>query len=297
MNTTDIIQLLTENALKSYREDIHPDPFAASAVHIIVAAEAAKYSADSADAAAFVAVSSMVDLSIYSAKQAVSATKAHDAMKNYHANEHETAADLKTIVPAFEEIIEKMTTVSFASQADDIYDSTFGSSDSENYRLARHAARAMYTHAYASLRVAYTHAIAVAARYPQGDARQAAFKTAMAQRLSADLLHEPIEPSFFMQILCSDAMKIFGALLLVAGLAVLAIGICGLAMAPFGAMLLSAISINSASLTAAGAVMTASSGALFTGRFFTAKKWQDDNEKSHQAVNAHNIDHTPEPTK
>jgi hypothetical protein len=99
-----------------------------------------------------------------------------------------------------------------------------------------------------------------------------------------------------MNILCSDAMKIFGIVLLVAGLAALSLGICGLVMAPVGAAIIAAISISSVSVITTGVGMATASGGLFAGRFFAAKKWKNDNEKSMQAVHVINDVDEPMPT-
>ena len=286
MKTTELIQLLAELALKNCRENVHPDPYAATAAHTIAAAAAAKFSPESADAAAFVSVSSMLDLSVYSAQQAVSVTQMNGAMRNYHAKDEESV-DPKIIVSAFTALIKQLEQISFSRHANAAYESTFEPATSDHYSSALHAAYAIYTHAYACSRAAYTHAAALAARYPV-EQRDTAFKDAITARLSSDLLSEPIEPSFFMHIMCSETAKVVGALLLVAGLAALSLGICGLAMVPVGAMLLSATSLSSASLTVAGIVSAATGGGLFAGRFFAAKKWQNDNEASAHAVNAIN---------
>ena len=210
MKTTELIQLLAELALKNYREGVRPDPFAATAAYAIATAAAAKFSPESAEAAAFVAVSTLIDLSKYAAQQAALATQASDLMKNFQVKE-DGAADIKKIVSEFNKLVEQLAEVSFGVDASNIYDTAFPtripsteseseSDDSENYRFARHAASVNYTHGYACARAAYTHAVALAARYPVGAERDAAFKAAITKRLSADLLHEPIEPSFFMSI-------------------------------------------------------------------------------------------------
>ena len=87
--------------------------------------------------------------------------------------------------PEFDALVDNLDEISFGRDAGAIYDKTFGltkverdsillESDSailerdlppNNHYLARHAAFAIYPHVYA--RAAYTHAVALAARYPQ----------------------------------------------------------------------------------------------------------------------------------
>jgi hypothetical protein len=291
MSTKELIQRITDLAVKNYRENIHPDPFASIAAHIIAAAAAAKFSPEAADTSAFIAISSMIDLSRYSLQQANLAIDMHDAMKNYNSRDG-ALANTKLIVPAFIELVAKEGNRSFGLDGSDAYDLTFDSRASNTYRLALHAACAIYNHAYACSRAAYTHAVAVAAIKPMGETRNEAFKTAITARLSTDLLNDPIEASFLIKILCSDVMKTIGIILLVAGLAALTLGICGLAMAPVGAAVIATIGVSSVSLTTTGAITAAATGGLFAGRFFAAKKQQSDKDITIQAVNTiNNIEH------
>ena len=286
MNTPELIQLLSELALKNYREGIHPDPYAVAAAHTIAAATAAQFSPESADSAAFVSTSGMHNLSLYSAQQAVKTTQFHERMKNYRANTG-TYTDTSIIVPTFEALVETLENCSFSRDAMAAYDSVFNARESANYGIAVQAASAIYTHAYACSRSAYTHAIALAAQYPIGEKQDSAFKTAITKRLTSDLLYEPIAPSFFMEIMCSKTLKIIAALLLLAGLLALTLGVCGLAFAPIGIMI-AASGLSTASITTAGVIMATSSAGLFSGQFFAAKKLRHANDKSMQAVTTMN---------
>jgi hypothetical protein len=284
---SEIIRRLSDLALKNYRENISPDPYAAAAAHLVSSTSAAQFNSESADAAAFVAIASIIDFSTYSAQQAAFATGMHHAMKHYAVKDTGLRRGLDTTAPAFESLAQKLEKVSFSREAQEIYSARFNASEQENYRLALHAATVVYNHAYASARAAYTHGAAVAARYPAGEKREMMFKKALTSRLTADLLHEPLEPSFFIQIMTSDAMKIFGGLLLVAGIAALIVGSCGLALAPVG-LAVTAAGLSSSTMLTAGIVTSTASATLFAGRFFTVKRWKDANDKSAEAVNAMN---------
>ena len=286
MSTKELIQHITDIAFKNYRESIHPDPFAAIAAHIISAEAAAKFCPESADASAFVAISSMMDLSRHSLQQADLAINMHDAMKNYHSKDG-ALADTKLVIPTFVEFVAKEGNRSFGLDGSNVYDRTFDSRQSSNYRLALHAARSIYTHSYACSRAAYTHAVAVASIHPIGETRNEVFKTAVTARLSVDLLNEAIEPSFLMKILCCDAMKTIGIILLVGAIAALVLGICGLAISPVGAAVM-AVGLSSAALTTTGAITTTAIGGLFMGRFFAAKKQHHNQDIGIQAVNTIN---------
>ncbi len=288
MKSFEVIQPLIDLAVKSYHEKIHPDAFAARAAHIIAADEARKFSEESADAAALVAISSIIDLSKHAATQALSVTKMHDAMKQYPVKKDTLQAEHKATTLDFDATVEHLEQITFGSDASQIFDATFGPSSSEKSRQARRAALRIYTHAYAISRAAYTYAIAIAARNPVGEQQKAAFMNAFSTRLSADLRNEPMDPSLFMQIICSDVMAVFCILLLVGGVGTLSIGICGLSIAAFGALLAETLSINIIAMTVSGAAMTATSAGLYTGRFFTEQKWTTDNEKSRQEVEAFN---------
>jgi hypothetical protein len=175
MNTIGLLQLLSDIAVKNYNEGIHPDPYAARVAHTLAIEAAAKYSPESADAAAFVAISTMIDLSRHSLQQADLEIELHDAMKSYNTTDG-ARVNTKLTIPAFNMIAKKPDNRSFGRDGSDIYDSTFDSRKSDNYRLALHAACSIYTHSYACARAAYTHAVAVAAQYPVGETRNDVFK-------------------------------------------------------------------------------------------------------------------------
>ncbi len=295
-NPDQVIATLIELALQHYQESGKPDSYATTAAHIVAKASAAEYCRESADAAAFVAalndISSKVELSKYSAQLADDATKMHNATNRYHAKAGVLAGRkipaFDEIELSFEDIVNDLDDDSFGTDANDIYNSTFNAHKSDAYRLALIAACNNYPYAYTCARSAYVFSIAIAARYPEGDRRDAVFTTTITKRLTRELKHEPVDPSFFMQIMCSDAMKFIGVALLVAGLLAFSLGICGLAIVSVGAFLLN-IGLTSAAVTTTGALMSATGVGIYAGRLFTERQWNHDNEESHKAIDAMNM--------
>ena len=286
MNTPEVIQYLSELALQNYRENIHPDAYAMTAAHTLAKTAAEKICPESADDAALVAAMlSIIDLSNYSAQQAASAKQRQQGMKNYHASEKSKPNAEARNTPDFDALVKQMASISFGRDASDLYEAAYNDPKKlKNYRLARHTACATYPHAFACCRSAYTYATAVAALNDIGDERNAAFLAAFAKRLSVDLLQDPIEPSFFIKMMCSNAILAIGILLLVAGIAALSLGICALAIVPFGATLTTTIGLGGLFFTTAGTAATITSVGLFTGQFFSKEKKQHDHEISSRAV-------------
>lgn len=290
-----VIIKLIDIAVQNFIDGTKPDPFAASVAHIVAQAAAAEFCEESADAAAFVAtlldISSKIQLSNYSAQLADAATKMHDAKKNYKNKMNGRAgrliADLEHTDLSFETIVGQLNEITLGEDAQAVYNETFDEKQSDLYRLALHAACSNYHHAYAWARSTYVRAIALGARHPVGDRRNAVFKAFVTKQFTADINHEPVEPSFFMQVMCSDVMKLFAIVLLVAGLFALPIGICGLAIASVGAVLVS-MGLTAGIVTTTGAVASTVTGSIFAGRFFTHRQWQHDNDESRNAVNVMN---------
>jgi len=148
---------------------------------------------------------------------------------------------------------------------------------------ALNAACANYSNVHSSACEASVQPINITAPYPSNDPRHVTFTNAPTTRLSVDLSYESIDPSFFMQILCSDTVNVIGWLLLVTGLMALSVGIAGLGIASVGAVVAST-GLSSASLTVAGAAMTAAGTGVFACQFFTTRQWQHENETSRNAV-------------
>ncbi|MCX7118146.1 MAG: hypothetical protein NTW94_09665, partial [Legionellales bacterium] len=152
MFTQSRITLLSELALKSYHEAIRPDPFAAIAAHTLAVDAAAFYNPASADAAGFVAISSMINLSGYSAHLASLATEMHEMMKHYHAKTESRHLESKTVVPAFNALIHSLESVTFDRDVRAIYHSTFSTHASDDAQLALSAACKTFPHALATTR-------------------------------------------------------------------------------------------------------------------------------------------------
>ena len=295
--TKDDLSYLTELALKSYLAKMCAKDFAVSAAQIIAKAAAAKVSPTLADDAVFVAATrSCINLSKYSATQANRKKKEEEDRENHFRNEVKAEAAQQVSRADFNALVDKIKSISFGNDADALCKEKYNENQAENYPLAMIAASNVYFIALCSSSVAYTCAIAHSARESSTDDSHIAFKDVFSKVLSSSLLNEPIEPSFFLQIISSDAMKVAGIVLLVAGLAALSLGICALVTAPIGTMLAGIFGLGGLEVTATGSAMAATGGGLLFGRFFSMKNVQDANKKSEMAVHAiHNYD--PEKTR
>jgi hypothetical protein len=288
MKNTKLIQLLAELALKHYHEGIAPDLYAAVAAEAISTEAAATLSPESAKAAAFVAVSTMIDLSKIAARQGAFSIETSHATQKYYIREG-VRVDRNTLVRACNDLATYLNELSFSGEASQVYDTAFASQEPDNqHRLALKMAAATYMHGFSCTRSAYMHAVALAAISPEGNARDTVFKRAITQRLSSDLLSEPIKSSFMMSILCSDAMIVAGSLLLIAGLSALSAGIAGIAVASVGALLASSIGVTSTTMMMSGGLSATVGAGCFVGRFFAFKQLKNDHLKRVQAVHAMN---------
>jgi hypothetical protein len=291
-NPEKVLSILTEIALEHYQEKAKPDRYATTAAHIVAKASAAKFSREAADAAAFVAaiqdMENRLNLVKYSADLAEASAKRHKAEQYYHARTKVHAGkkaikDDDNVEISFAETIEAIDRLSLKKPAAGVYDDAY----KENAAQAMNAASASYPYAYACARSAYVYSVAMAARYPEGERRIFVFKNTLTQRLKRELTHQPIEPSFFMQIMCSDLMKMLGIFFLAVGLIALTLGVAGLAVPAVGAVIAN-IGLTSTSVTVAGAAASTLASGLFVGRFFTHRHWQHKNEESHKAIEAMN---------
>lgn len=285
--TKEALSFLTELALLKYCEGMRPDHFAVTAAHLIAKAAAAKVSPTLADDAVFVAaIGSCINLSKYSAIQANSKINEDDDIRNHYRNEVKAEEPQQVSRPDFNDLVKKLGTISLGDDADNLCREKYNENQAKNYHLAMIAASNIYMRAFSSSYVAYMHAIAISARESSDEARHIAFKKAFLKQLSLDLLNQPIEPSFFMQIISSDAMKVAGIVLLVAGLAALSLGICALMTAPIGTMLAGIVGLGGLEVTATGSALAATGSGLLFGRFFSMKNMQNANKKSEEAVNS-----------
>ena len=289
-NQEQIIKKLIEMAIEHYVDGLHADIYATTAAHAFARALAAENGSDCADPAAYVAgteyATLITNFTHYLAKLGDSQTKLRHDMNNHRAkadphSERKSNPLLAGIF--FEKVAALQGNASIELHAHELYHSTFDTSQSESYRLAVIAACANYSHAHASARSAYLYAIKIAAPYPTSETRRTAFTIAFTARLSADLTLDPIEPSFFMAIICSDTVNVISWLLLIGGLMALSLGLAGFGIASVGAVMAST-GLSNASLAIAGAAMTATGAGVFTCRFFTTRQWQQDNETSRNAV-------------
>ncbi len=291
-NANILIEELIDISLDSYQNDIKPDRFAATVAHVIAKAIATQHCPECADAAVFIAVlediSSKMGLAHYSADLAKAARAMHTAQKNYQhkakAYAGKSVSDVKEKSFSFEEVMEQLDDIEFVENAREVFTDTYTSTTAAQALVAACAA---YPHAFAYARATYVQAIALAARYNNDDEQEDVFVATMTKKFQAEINRTPIDPSLFMQFICNYVVKIIGMILLAAGLLSLSVGICGLAIAAVNTYLL-AIGLTSVSLTVSGVIMTALGSAHFAARFFTQKKWDEDNDASQKAVDAIN---------
>ena len=294
-----LINTLTDIALQNFLANNKPDTYACTAAYMIAKSAAAEFCRETADAASFVAsaqdATEKIKLSQYSAVVVESAMKLHHAEKNFQFFSMQKPLEEKTSdAVSFEPLTSQIATFNFGDDAQNIYTSNFKEEKSKTYQLALVAAQTNYAHAYACSRAAYTHAVAIAARYPAGEKRNTAFKRSLASRLTSDVQHQPIEPGFFMQIICHPSIHLLAATLLATGLIALSIGVGGLMITAID-LTITSVGMSSMSLTVAGAAMTGAGGGIFASRFFTERKWELNNEKSHKAVEAMNLQQPKQP--
>lgn len=287
--TDATLNTLIEKACELYQKNENPTSYADFAAHHVAMTVAAEFNPDSADAAAFAAavqyVSSLMEAAKYSGRLVKTKTQANDALRHYHAlrttsRGHSIPTPITTTLH-FDTVFHSLETTP-GNEARTAYDKTY---PDEKSKQAYTAACAAYPHAYASAYDNYLHAAAIGARYSAGPTRQRIFRQTIRKGLNTKLGQEPLSPGLFMQILCNNVTTIIAVILLIAGLAALTLGICGLAI-PAVAVFLSHLGIESTILTASGAVATTVGSSLLIGQFFAERKWQHDNEASRKAVKA-----------
>lgn len=284
MNLPEIIQFLSERAAIHYEENTHPEPFAAFAAQMITKTTAAQLDAHAANDATFVAgISSLNNLAKFSVKQTNTLSHLDSMMQNYRFQKTPLSEIEQSIVSKSNALVSQIDATSFETHAYEWFRLAYPLESSLQAHLALQAACSIYMHAYASARTAYTYASALAERYAKQE-RHNIFKQAMIERLTMDLLSEPVQPGFFIEMMSSKAVCGLAIILLVAGIAAVALGVCALAIAPVGAALLTYLAISGAALTTIGAATATSGASLLVGRFFIEKKWQKDNASSARAV-------------
>lgn len=285
------IQTLIQLAVRHYDAGLNADLYAAIAAHSFSKDAASELSLEVAESTAWIAAlqyaESMIEITNHTAHLTIQETQRLNAENPYRINmdslSHQTLEHAKKTSHFFEAVLSGQEKISIGQQAQRLFDTEFEPDTSPQYKLALHAACAHYAHAYASARTAYVHAVAVAARYTTTDARRTAFTRAITNRLERDLTHEPIDPSFFMQIICSHAVFAVGSIALIVGLVALAIGMASLTSVSIGAACVG-IGMSPVSLSTAGAAITTIGAGLLACQFFTARQWNRENEASRHAA-------------
>ena len=291
MNTDSSIAKLCGIAIQHYESGLSPDVFAAVAAHDISRGIAASISPTVADACAQVAAHeharSIIELTQHLAQLACAKTQARTALQGYRVRLNKMAdVELNTpaTTPVFKMMTEKQNHVAQKPTAREHFIATFSASESPNHLAALNAACSHYPHVYASARTAFTHAVAVAALSPALDGHNStAFKAALTARLAADLNYQPLEPSFFMALMCSDAAKTAGIVMLVAGLIALSLALGAYGVAWMGAALVG-IGLSTTACTSVGVVMTTAGVGILACRFFTTNQAQTAREVRRLAV-------------
>ena len=295
INTDNSIAKLCGIAIQHYESGLSPDVFAAVAAFDISRAIAAAISPTAADVCAQVAAHEharrIIELTQHLAQLACAKTQARTALQGYRVKPDNTdgvVLSTPATTPFFQSVTEKPKHASQKPTAREHYIATFSASESPNHLAALNAACSHYPHVYASARGAFTHAVAMAALAPALDGRNpAAFKTALTARLSADLNYQPLEPSFFMALMCSDAAKTAGTVMLVAGLIALSLAMVACVVAWMGAALVG-IGLSTTACTSVGVVMTTAGVGILACRFFTTNQAQTAREVRRLAVDGVN---------
>lgn len=286
-NLNDYVAL----AIEHYNDASKPSVYAAAAALIIARDAAAELNPESANAAAFIAAyehaASIIDFTQLLTELENQKTAANAAMKNTRAktDDSNTPESTKLPVKSFFDVLAEQQQPLSSLDMRKLYNETYNAGGNENHRAALNAACAHYAHAYASTYSAYVHAIAVAARLFDKNARQAVFVAAFTKRLNADLNHQPVEPGFFMAMMCSDTTQVMGTIILIAGLIALGLAIGGLTIPAVGAAI-TAATLSCVPIGATGMAMTLLGVGLFSARASTMGQWTQDNEMSKKAVEA-----------
>lgn len=287
MNTVDdVIKQLIDMALNDFIQNKKAEEFASKAAHHVAKAYADAFCHDTAPAAAFIAsvcdASLKLKLSKYSANIALATTTLQNIEKNYFLPSTTEVAPESSAF-SFDPIFRKIDDFSLGGEATTLYTEA---QNNDAAARALKAANTTYADAYACSRAAYTHAVAFAAQYPISE-KNAAFLKAITSRLTSDIKHEPIEPSFFMHIICSAPIIYTASTLLMLGLMGLTLGLSGLIF-PAVEALISDLELTSMALVMAGTALTTAGSSLLACRFFTEKKWASNNHESQMAVEAIN---------
>ncbi len=144
-----------------------------------------------------------------------------------------------------------------------------------------------YMHAYTAARAAYVHAVGMAARHTDSAKQKKLFEQALKSRLHADLIGEPMSPSFFLTVVSSEQFKYIGIALLMIGMLALSIELTALASAS-AALYVTALGLHHSTLLITGVSGSTLGLTNLSTRFFTQKKWQQDNQLSLSAMQASN---------
>lgn len=282
MFTQSHIQWITQLALKNFHDGIRPDFFAAIAAHRLAVDAAAYFNQASADAAGFVAISSMIDLTRSSAHLAFLSTALDQKMKQtFHSN---------SMNSAFNALKLNLENIHVDKKIRKIYQTTFNTNTCLKARNALYAACATYPHIWAISRAAYIHALACAANTVHGPEQDTVFKTAVTTRLSNDLHHQAFPPSFLMRFFTSPVMTVIGTLFLAVGITALSLGLIGFVVTAMAALMMNITGLNCAAVITFGAISTVSSLGFFGIKHCYKNQLVKNNMRCQESVDKMNFD-------
>lgn len=292
MNHQEALERVVQLAVKTYDHKTHLDVFASEAASIIAQCEAAEHDQDASQAAVIFAVSSMNDALNFASHFAAVAADEQDKKKGYRSkpvlrSRSDDKASSKST--GFVQLVDDISKEPLDKEILALYQSKFQPSSHANALAALSAARDIYPHAFASARTAYVYASVRAKSDP--DLFRKHFAKEWPKRLD-----EPLDPGFLLRIFCSDAMKVCGVVVLIAGLSLLSLGIIGLAIASLGIALATTIGVTATALTVAGGVASATSTGGLMSQFFSVNQLKKENKARFDAVREINRSDSDLPT-
>lgn len=262
---------LIELAFEAYAANESADKYACNAACKAASEAAKRHSEECADAAALLSAHDFLKSSSETVTFAANIADASNVKMAYDRNlkaarvtfSRRRTAITASVVSSFADITHE--TNHHISTADDqissIYQRDF-SRDTTGNQKAKRASAYIYAHTYATARNAYVIASFKANKLQDPVSREKAFKACLTERLKSDLMYDQIQPSLFLNIMCSTTLAVIAGILILGGAAVILCAFYGVASIPFS------ISI------AAGSASAVVGAGLLAGGFFARKEHQ-----------------------
>lgn len=286
--TDQVIHIITERALDIYLKDEDPMSLVDFAAHKITLNSAEKHSMEAAEAAAFVgaavASSSMLKSASYIGALLPEKLKANDHNRHYSnlANilrGHPLPPPVETTFH-FKEAIETLNKNEYTQSAYTAFQKTYTSD--EKAKLACTTACTIYPLAVHTTYMSFFEASRVANQV-SSEERPKIFKTKFTKQLKKGLGSVPISAHFFLQAMCSNALLCIGPILLMVGVSLLCLGICGLTVASVSAFMLN-FNLNRVAMVIAGSMFTLTGAGLLAGNFFSKQTLQREHEADQKII-------------